>query len=174
MAQTNPFFDVSNNPFFNPENNPFMDPKNNPFAATDLQKMLGAYEIPGLDVDGLLATQRRNLEAITAANKSAAEGIQSVFTRQSEILKSLMEEATGAVQNLSQTGAPEEQITKQVELTKVKLEEAVSNIRELSELAAKSQTEAFDILNARFTASLEEVKSLTKTTQAKAKKAAAK
>ncbi len=174
MTQVNSFFDVKNNPFLNPENNPFMDPKNNPFIGGDLKTMLSSYQIPGLDIEGLLATQRRNLEAITEANKTAAEGIRSVFTRQAEILKSLMEEANTAIQELGQSGAPEDQIAKQVDLTKNKLEAAVSNIRELSELTAKSQSEAFDILNTRFAESLEEVKSLTKTTKAKAKTASAK
>jgi len=175
MAQTNPFFDVANNPFLNPENNPFMDPKNNPFAASnpfvgkDLKDMLSAFELPGLDIDGLLATQRRNIEAISSANKSAAEGIQTIFARQSEVLKTLMAEASSSVEEMSKANAPQEQITKQVELTKVKLEEAVANIREMSELAVKSQSEAFDILNARFNESIEEVQSLNNTTKAKAK-----
>ena len=174
MAQANPFFDIANNPFLNPENNPFMDPKNNPFAANDFQKALSTYEIPGLDIDGLLATQRRNFEAISAANQSAAEGIQTVFARQTEILKNLLEEATASVQDLNKSGAPEDQITQQVELTKVKLEEAVANIREISELTVKSQSEAFDILNARFNESVEEVQAMGKAPKAKAKTAAKK
>lgn len=174
MAQANPFFDVANNPFLNPENNPFMDPKNNPFANNELQKIFTNVEVPSFDMDGLLATQRRNLEAISAANQSAAEGIQSVFTRQTEIVKSMMEEAMGAVQKMADAGAPEDKIADQVALTKVKLEEAVANVRELSELATKSQSAAFDILNARFNESLEEAQALTKPTPAKAKPAAKK
>ncbi len=159
MTQANTFFDMSNNPF--------MDPKNNPFNDKNLQNMFSNYEIPGFDIDGMIATQRKNFEAITAANKSAAEGMQSVFTKQTNILKNLMDEATASIQEISKAGAPEEQITKQVELTKVKLEAAVGNIRELSELAAKSQTEAFDILNARFTKSVEEIQALNKSTKVK-------
>ncbi len=160
MVQANSFFDM--------KNNPFMDPKNNPFNDKNLQNMFSNYEVPGLDIDGMIATQRKNFDAITAANKSAAEGIQSVFNKQTNILKNLMEEATTSIQEISKAGAPEEQIAKQVELTKNKLETAVGNIRELSELAAKSQTEAFDILNIRFNETVEEIQALNKTTKAKA------
>ncbi|MEE4379111.1 MAG: hypothetical protein V2J55_16595, partial [Candidatus Competibacteraceae bacterium] len=73
------------------QNNPF-----NPFANFDLgkfdlgqfdiSKMMGNLQVPGFDVNALMATQRKNLEALNAANKKAVESIQAIAKRQAEIL----------------------------------------------------------------------------------------
>ncbi len=151
---------MTNNPFFNPSN---------PFGSMDFSKwgedfakMMSDMRVPGVDADQIVSAQRKNIEALAAANKTAADGMQAVMTRQAEILKRTMEEATSAVQEMMSAGAPEDQVAKQVELTKDGFETAIANMRELSEMMAKSQNEAMDILNTRVTESLEEFKKLTK------------
>ena len=44
---------------------------------------------------------------------------------------------------------------------KTTIERTVTNLREISEILAKSNLEAFDVINKRITESLEEVKVLT-------------
>src|SRR5690348_7862510 len=111
----------------------------------DPRKMLGDFKMSGVDMEQLAASQRRNLEALTAANQLAVEGIQAVARRQSEILRQMMEEALHAVRDVMSAGSPEDKATRQTELMKEAFTRAISNMRELAEMVSKSQGEAFDV-----------------------------
>ena len=47
----------------------------------EFTKALRQYHLPGIDVEGILESQRKNVEALTAANKAALEGIQKTISR---------------------------------------------------------------------------------------------
>jgi phasin family protein len=145
-----------------PKNNPFMDPKNNPFAKSGFADMLKPFDVKGINMDELADAQQKNLDAITSANRTAVEGLQAIFTRQTEIVRNVAEEAQKQVGDMMAAGAPDDQINKQVELTKTSLEQTVTNIKEMAELVTKSQGEAFEILNSRLNDSLEELKANVK------------
>jgi phasin family protein len=127
-----------------------------------ITKVFTDYKIPGVDMSSVLEHQRKNVEALTASNKKAIEGLQSVATRQSQILKETMDEAVGALKALTTSGGPKELAAKQAELLKSALEKALSNMRELAEMAAKSNTESFEVIRNRFTASISEIKDMAK------------
>ena len=133
-------------------------PTGNPFFDTDFSKVLGDLKLPGVDVDSILATQRKNIEAVPAANQLAIEGLQAVLRRQAEILRQTLEEAGSAATEVIAAGSPEDKAAKQAELVKAAFERSLSNIRELSEMVAKSNTEAADVLAKRVSESLDEVK----------------
>jgi phasin family protein len=121
------------------------------------------YQIPGLDMSAVIEHQRKNIEALTAANRQALEGVQAVAMRQSEILRETMDEAVGALKDLSSSGGPTEAASKQAQLLGKALERALTNMRELAEMAAKSNTDAFEVVKTRMTDSVEEIKQLAKT-----------
>ena len=146
--------------------NPF-----NPFATVDftkfdmskldMSKMLGDVKIPGFDMEAAVAAQRKNIEALTAANQAAVQGMQAVAQRQAEILSQAMSEVSAVAQQLSSAGSnPQELTAKQAELARKGFEQALANARELAEMVSKSNTEAFAIINKRVTESLQELKSL--------------
>ena len=138
----------------------------NPFLEFDVSKVLGDFKMPGVDFDAIMASQRKNIEAVTAANQLAIEGLQAVLRRQAEIVRASVEEAGTYVNQVVAAGSPEEKAAKQAELVKIAFEKSLSNIKELAELVAKSNTEAADVLSKRVSESLDEVK----TAIAKAKK----
>jgi phasin family protein len=127
-----------------------------PFPFVDVTKMLGDFKMPGLDGDKLMREQKKNLEALTAANKAAMDGYQAVMRRQGEHLKETMELVSKAVREGWSGASPEANRNKQGELAKAAFDRALSNMRELSEMAAKSNREAFDMISARMKESLEE------------------
>lgn len=137
----------------------------NPFLDFDISKALGDFKVPGLDVDAILASQRKNIEAVTAANQLAIEGLQAVLRRQAEILRASVEESSNYVNQVVAAGTPEEKAAKQAELAKAAFEKALANARELAELVAKSNTEAAEILSKRVSESLDEVKAAIAKTQ---------
>ena len=127
-------------------------------AVEDFTAKLKAYKVPGVDFDAVIAAQKKNVEALTAANKAAIEGLQAVAKRQGEILQETMQEASKAVKDLSSAGGPQEVAAKQAELAKSAFEKALGNMKELAELVTKAQQDAASTINARISASLDEIK----------------
>ena len=142
MAKANPFFDVDVSKF------------------ADVSKLISEFKLPGVDVESVLASQQKNIQALTAANQLALEGFQAVVRRQSEIVRQTMEQTSSMVSELLAAGSPEDKVAKQADLVKLAFEKALSNARELAELVAKSNSEAADVINKRVSESLEEVKVL--------------
>src|ERR671917_1737056 len=94
----------------------------------DLMKMLSEFRLPGMpDVEQLAAAQRRNFEALSAANRVALEGAQAVARRHMEILQQSMSEMTDAMRQLTSQEAPQAKANRQAEMMKTAYEKAVGN-----------------------------------------------
>ncbi|OWJ62685.1 phasin family protein [Inquilinus limosus] len=133
-----------------------------PVWDVDFTKLLGEFKVPGVDLDAVLQAQRKNIEALTAANRTAAEGVQAFARRQGEIIRQNLAELQAQFTNAVSTGAPEEKLAKQTELAKVTFEKAIADMKELAELLAKSNTEAAEIVSKRVSASFDELKGVLK------------
>lgn len=133
-----------------------MTPKN-PFFDIDFSKLMSDFQMPGIEMDALVAAQRRNIEALNAANKLALEGVQAVAKRQAEIFQQTMAEVDLAVKQMMAT-APEARVAQNADLIKLAIEKAIANMTELSEMVAKSNKEAFEVINQRVAESLDELK----------------
>lgn len=132
------------------------------FFDLDIGKSFAGLAFPGLDMESLIAAQRKNLEALTQANQLAIEGVQTLARRQVELARRAFEEASAAISDWTRPGAPEERFAQQAELVKQAFERGVVQARELTELVAKANAEAFDVLNKRVAEGLEEVRDLAK------------
>jgi phasin family protein len=130
----------------------------NPFFDMDVTKVMADFRVPGVDVEAVVAAQRKNIEALTQANQLAVEGAQAVARRQVEIARQAMEEFSAMVRDMAQPGSPEDHIAKHAEFSKAAIEKGISNARELSEMVTKANTEAFNVLNKRVTETLDEVR----------------
>jgi phasin family protein len=130
----------------------------NPFLDFDVTKVMSEFRVPSVDVDAVVASQRKNIEALTQANQLAVEGVQAVARRQVEIARQAMEEFSAMIRDMVQPVSPEDRLAKQAEFSKQALEKGLSNARELTEMVTKANTEAFNVINKRVTESLEEVR----------------
>ncbi len=128
----------------------------------DFTKFSEQFKVPAVDTEALLDSQRKNIEAFSAANRIAFEGAQAVTQRQVEILRQLMEESAAVVKQLTAAGKPEDKLAEQAELLKHTYEQSVANFRELAEMGAKSNGEAVEVLSRRVTEGLDELKSALK------------
>ena len=127
----------------------------------DFGKLFADLKLPvAPDMEAFVTASRRNMETLTAANKVALEGAQAVARRHVEILQQSMGELTEAVRAMSSVEAPQAKAAKQAELLKQAYERAVSNMKELGDLIQHSNTEAVNLLNARFVEAMDEVKAL--------------
>jgi phasin family protein len=128
----------------------------------DVTKVMADFRMPTVDVDAVVASQRKTIEAFTQANQLAVEGAQAVARRQVEIARQTVEEFTSFVREITQPGSPEDKLAKQADAMKAALEKGFSNARELAELATKANTEAFNVLNKRVAEGLDEVRDYAK------------
>lgn len=126
----------------------------------EFSKAFGTFNMPQFDMNSVVDAQRKNIEAVTAANKVAVEGMQALARRQAEIFQEIMSEANTAAQAIQKTEAGPEAAAKQVELMKGAFEHALTNMQELAELVSKSNAEAAETINKRIGESLDEIKSL--------------
>ena len=132
------------------------------FLDMDVGKAFAGFTFPGLDLESLVAAQRKNLEAFSQANQLAVEGVQAVARRQVELARQAVDEASSLAREWTQPGAPEERIAKSVELAKTAFEKGVANARELAELVTKANTEAFAVIQKRVTEGFEEMREYAK------------
>jgi phasin family protein len=141
------------------DKNPFM---NLDFSNFDVQKMFANFKVPGVDMEALLSAQKKNIAALTEANRHAVEGVQALAQRQVEILQQAMKSAAEAAKEVAAAGGPKEAAAKQAELARVAFEQAVSNMREMAEMVSNSSNQAFSVIAKRVTESLEELKGKAK------------
>ena len=119
------------------------------FLDTDVTKYFAPFKMPAMDVDGVMASYRRNIEALTAANQCALEGVGAVVRRQAEIARDSVESYSKAVGELLADGSVDEKAARQADIARQAYDRAVANARELSDMIAKTSTEAFGLLNDR-------------------------
>lgn len=128
------------------------------FLDTDFSKAFAGFTLPGFDVEAVLASQRKNIEALTQANQLAVEGVQAVARRQAEIAREAIDEASTVLREIVQPTAPEDRVAKQAELLKQTFERGLANARELALMLAKANTEAFDVVAKRVAQGFEEIR----------------
>jgi phasin family protein len=121
---------------------------------------LQGLSIPGIDVEAVMASQQKNIEALAAASRTAMDSVTAVGKRQAEILQETMSQTASSLQTLGKAGTPHEIVAKQVELTKEGFEKALGNMRELAEMVTKAQHATMDAISHRVSESLDELKQL--------------
>jgi phasin family protein len=121
----------------------------------DFAKLLGPYSLAGVDYSKLLERERKNISALTEANKIVFEGWQTLVRRQSEIFQETMAQTVATARK--QDGAKS-----RTDLAKQGFETALANMREISELATQCQHEAFGIVHKRIGEHMDELQASRK------------
>ena len=117
-----------------------------------------AFKLPGFDVTTVLNIQRRNVEALIAANQTIAQGLQTVVQRQGEIARQSVKQVQDLLSVKPSSASITETLVKRIDLAKTSYEKTVADARELGDIVVKVGSEAVDILSRRVVASLDEVK----------------
>lgn len=126
-----------------------------PFFNLDVPKVLSELPVSMVDLEALVASQRRNIEALAKANRQAVESVQAVAQRQVEIARRAMEEFSAMVRDLA---SPSDRLMKQAEFSKLVLEKGLSNARELAEMVAKANNKALNDIDKRLAEELAEIR----------------
>src|SRR5215213_2294511 len=76
------------------------------------------FQVPGFDVNTVVDIQRRNVEALTAANQTIAQGLQTVVQRQSEIARQSVKQFQDLLSGKPSGASVTETLVKRIDLTK--------------------------------------------------------
>ena len=128
------------------------------FPTMDFSKIFESFKVPGLEMDSMMDTQRRNVQALIDAQRATAEAYQSVFRRQVELMQGSVESLTGAMKEMMSQDSPTEAASKQMEFVRKAFETNLANLREIAELTAGAHTEAFKIVQERLNQNLAQAK----------------
>ncbi len=129
------------------------------FKVPDMTKMFENYKVPGFDMQAMMDSQKKNMEALMAANRAAAAGYQDFFKKQMAIFEETMSAAQAQIGQIGD-GMNPDAAAKQADLYRIAMEKALANMTELAEAAKKANEEAFAIVSARVKESLAELQSM--------------
>ena len=156
-----------------------MNKKTNPFADFDMFKVWTDFDpskatdqftkmltdmnvnMPSVDVEALLASQRKSVEALNQANQKVLEGLRSVTERQSEIMREAMEKSTTAFESMGKAKTPQEAVEKNIELARKSYDKAVKDMGQLGDMITKVNSDAVAPINARIKEGFAEAQSMT-------------
>jgi len=111
--------------------------------------------LPKLNVDELLQTQRKNLDALGQSAKVAAQGAQSVAQKQREVLEAGLREAATLAREYKPLKV-QENLALQTEFARKVFDIAVKGAQDSASTARQSTTEAVKIIQDRVKESFEE------------------
>ncbi|MGG5822382.1 phasin family protein [Falsiroseomonas sp. HW251] len=123
-----------------------------PFNAEQIKKVMERFQMPGIDVQALVAGQRKNIEAFATANRIAADGAAAVSRHQLELFEAAVERIAAMAQDQKMTAEQQRQmVAKAFEL-------AVDKARELAELSRKASVDVYEVMRTRMLESIEEMR----------------
>jgi phasin family protein len=123
-----------------------------------LRKFGSDLGLPKLNVDELLQTQKKNIDALGQSAKVAAQGAQSVAHKQREVLEAGLREAAALAREYKPFGKVHENIALQTEFARKVFEIAVQGAQESASTARQSTTEAVKIIQDRVKEGFEEIR----------------
>lgn len=129
--------------------------------SNDMTKMFEGAKMPGFDTEALTEAQKKNVQAFVDANRVAAEGYQSLFKKQVEVMQSSVTEMTEAMKEAATTPVSAETAEKRMEAAKAQFEKGVAVFTDMSEAARKANEDAFAIIRARFSEGVAEIREMT-------------
>lgn len=130
----------------------------NPFG--NLDELVKQFKVPGVDVNAIIESRRKDMDAVIAANQATAAAMQQVAMKQTEILTQALQAAQDSALKLAKGVGGVIDPTKQAELTRKAYEKALADIKEVGEIAQKAQTTAMSGITARAQQSVQEMTKL--------------
>jgi phasin family protein len=146
------------NPFFGPDAFKALVQATPVKMADEFFKAARQYRYSPADMDVVMESQRRTLEAFNAAGRVVTESVQKIAKRQAEMVKETLDEMTAAFSEIGKSGTLEDVTAKQAEYAKGAFETALDNGREIAEMVAETNEAVVEPITNRVVALLDEMK----------------
>lgn len=131
-----------------------------PFVNSDLTRMWSYFKLPSLKIGELFEVQRKNASALTNANKVVFDGLTTLAQRQGELFKATVNDCSKVTNDVLGGASLAEKAIKQADAARHICVSSVAGLQELSDIVVKTNVTAVDILNARVSEALAEVRAL--------------
>ena len=128
------------------------------FDPFQVAKTLVGAKAPGGDMQAVMESQRKNLEALQKAQQVAFGGTLALLQRQADMLRETLEEVTRTTQEAAKGASPEELATQQSAAFQSAMDKGFGILRELTEGIAKANSETFEVINKRFSEGIAEIR----------------
>ncbi len=106
----------------------------------------------------LMEINRKNMQALSDAQRTAFEGLQAVGLRQRELFSQNLSENGAMATDILGEGAPEDKFSKNADMIQRLYERGAKEMMELSNILHYTQQESAKILHKRVSASIAEMK----------------
>ena len=124
-----------------------------------LRKFGSDLGLPKVDVDKLIESHKKNIDALSQSATVAAQGAQSVAQKQREIFEAGLQEATKLARGYQPLGKVQDNLALQTEFAKKVFEIAVKGAQDTATTARQSTGEAVKIIQDRLKESFDEIRS---------------
>ncbi len=138
-----------------------MSESHSSFFDFDAARMFADFPLRPFDVEAVWTSGRRNIEALSRANRLAVEGVQAMARRQAEMARESFDDFSALVRDLSRPASAEERIAKHTAYAKNAIDKGFSHGREIAQMASKAGGEAAEVLQRRASEGLDELSALT-------------
>lgn len=123
-----------------------------------LRNFAGGLGLPKLDVDKLIETHRKNIDALGRSAETAAAGAQAVAKTQRETLEAGLREASTLAREFRPLGDAKENLARQTEFAKKVFDITVQGARESAQTTKQSTSDSVKIVSERLKETFEEVR----------------
>lgn len=127
------------------------------FDPKQMGQMFDPKKMPGMDLQSLMQSNQRNVEAMLAANQAAADAYKAFYEKQMEVYKEVMGEASKHAQSLK-AGSVTDMQAKQREIYEAAVQKALAIMSELATTTKQANEEAFKIIRARVDEALKDIR----------------
>jgi phasin family protein len=124
-----------------------------------LRKFGSDLGLPKIDVDKLIESHQKNIDALSQSATVAAQGAQSVAKKQREIFEAGLQEATKLARGYQPLGKLQDNLALQTQFAKKVFEIAVKGAQDSATTARQSTGEAVKIIQDRLKESFDEIRS---------------
>jgi len=124
----------------------------------DLVARLSKLEVAGF-AGRLVQGWRKDLEVIVAANRRSYAGMEEIVRRRTAQIKETVSELQSVGKVMATVGT-KESVRNLDDLALASLKLTLNDLRELADLAARSQREAFELMQQRVAENIDEVQQL--------------
>lgn len=125
----------------------------NPNIPPFMKEGLGAFKkfnLPGADMDTLLAHYQRNLEFINSTQQTVADTTQSLFGLHKQFLLEAFEQWNEQFANAFSTSSPMDKVAQQTEASKAAMNRMVEHVQDLQSTVEEANKKLMDSLQNRF------------------------
>ena len=134
----------------------------------DVLKSSPIGSLPFLNIESLMSIQHKNFEVFSEFFQSYFEALQSLWRKQADGCRQVIEDLVQMSQALASYSTPQERAVKQAEMSKAAMEKYMATLRDAQETFARYNTQAVETVGERVNQSLSEVYDAVKNMSSKA------